>query len=317
MDSTDNRKAALASEEEIDLRRVFRLLWRGKWLIGGVTTATAIISIVVALLLPDIYRAEALLAPNEANGSGGMSALAAQYGGLASLAGISLGEPAVDKTALGLEVLKSRRFITEFIDRREILVNLIAATGWDSVTGTVEVDAKDYDARSGKWVRKVSPPKKTVPSPQEAYEEFQKLLFIEQDMATGFVTLGIDHYSPAVAKQWVDWLVEDLNATIRRRDVSQAQQAIEYLHEQIENTSLAGLQSVFFNLIEEQTKTVMLASMTDEYLLKTLDPAVAPERKARPKRSLIVALSAFLGFLLAVILVFVKSTLQDDGVSLS
>ena len=68
-------------------------------------------------------------------------------------------------------------------------------------------------------------------------------------------------------------------------------EAIKYLNDQIKNTSLAELQNVFFSLIEEQTKTVMLAKVTDEYLLKTLDPAVAPELEAEPERILIVILA--------------------------
>ena len=57
-----------------------------------------------------------------------------------------------------------------------------------------------------------------------------------------------------------------------RQDVAEAEQAITYLNKQIENTSLAELRNVFFRLIEEQTKTIMLANVSQEYLLKTLDP---------------------------------------------
>jgi len=62
------------------------------------------------------------------------------------------------------------------------------------------------------------------------------------------------------------------------------------------------LRNVFFSLIEEQTKTVMLAKVTDEYLLKTLDPAVAPEMKSRPKRSLMVVLATLLGGVLGAVI---------------
>ena len=101
----------------------------GQWLIGGISFAAAMIAVAVALMLPNIYRAEALLAPNDQQGTGGLSALAAQYGGLASLAGINIGSGSADKTALGLEILKSRKFVSEFIERHDILVPLIAVYG--------------------------------------------------------------------------------------------------------------------------------------------------------------------------------------------
>jgi LPS O-antigen subunit length determinant protein (WzzB/FepE family) len=71
-------------DDEIDLKELIMVLWSGKWLISAVTGLAAVISVVVALSLPNIYTASALLAPAE-SGGGGLSGLMKQYGGLASL----------------------------------------------------------------------------------------------------------------------------------------------------------------------------------------------------------------------------------------
>ena len=298
---------AVPFEERIDLRAVFRVLWEGKWLIGGLTFAGAVIAVIIALMLPNIYRAEALLAPNQDQGAGGLSALAAQYGGLASLAGIDLANESSDKTALGLEILKSRKFISEFVNRHDILVPLMATKGWNAETGELRIDPDIYDVSGKKWMREVKPPRKAVPSSQESYRVFREaVLSVTQDKKTGFVTIAVEHYSPTVAKQWVDWLVEDINATIVRQDVDEAEQAIAYLEEQIAATSLAELRNVFFKLIEEQTKTVMLAKVSSEYMFRTLDPAVAPELKVRPKRKLIVILGLILGGTIGLLIVMLR-----------
>ncbi len=291
--------------EDVDLRELFAILWSGKWIIGGVSFAAALLSVAVALWLPNIYRAEALLAPNDQGSGSALSSLAAQYGGLASLAGINLSGGETDQTALGLEVLRSKKFITEFIDRHDLLVPLIAAKGWDAGTGELIIDEDDYDLETATWIRKVGPPKKTIPTLQEAYREFMEILSVYQDKRTGFVSVSVDHYSPTVAKEWVDWLVSDLNRTIMEKDVAEAEQAIEFLNKQIENTSLMELRGVFFSLIEEQTKTIMLANVTDEYLLKTIDPALAPERKIAPKRALIVLLATAFGSIFGVFVLLV------------
>lgn len=306
MNEQDQSGQPTPYDEEIDLRELFQTLWAGKWLIGGITFAATVIAVIVALLLPNVYRAEALLAPNQDEGAAGLSALAAQYGSLASLAGINLGSGSSDKTALGLEILKSRKFISEFIERHGILVPLMAADGWDVETGELKIDSDIYDVGAQKWVREVRPPRKKIPSLQEAYEEFSEEVFsVSQDKITGFVTLAVEHYSPTSAQQWVNWLVDDINSTIMKQDVEEAEQAIAYLNKQIEATSLAELHVVFFRMIEEQMKTVMLANVSDEYLLKTLDPAVAPEKKAKPRRAVIVLASAFLSGVLAMFLVLV------------
>ena len=313
MNESQQNQTSAPSEDEIDLRELFRVLWAGKWLIGGITFAVTVIAVIVALMLPNIYRAEALLAPNDQEGAGGLSALAAQYGGLASLAGINLGGGQADKTALGLEVLKSRKFISEFIERHEILVPLMAADGWDPKADELKIDSDDYDVTAGRWVRDVSFPKKTIPSLQEAYKEFMENFSASQDKTSGFVTISVEHYSPTVAKQWVDWLVGDVNATIMKQDVSEAERAIAYLNDQIKSTSLADLQNVFFSLIEEQTKTVMLAKVSPEYMFKTLDPAVAPELKARPRRSMIVILSMLIGAMSGMLIVLVRGRVANKS----
>ena len=306
MTESQQTLASAPYDDEIDLRELFRVLWAGKWLVGGFTFAATVIGVIIALMLPNIYRAEALLAPNQDEGAGALSALATQYGSLASLAGINLGSGSSDNTALGLEILKSRKFVSAFIERHDILVPLMAAKGWDLETGELKIDSAIYNVSANMWVREVRLPKNTIPSLQEAYKEFsEEVLSIVQDRETGFVTVSVEHYSPVVAKQWVDWLVEDINSTIMQQDVEEAEQAIEYLKKQIQATSLAGMQSVFFRLIEEQTKTVMLAKVSDEYLLKTLDPAVAPEKKAKPFRALIVILSTMLGGIIAIVLAMV------------
>ncbi|MDH3512845.1 MAG: Wzz/FepE/Etk N-terminal domain-containing protein, partial [Gammaproteobacteria bacterium] len=254
-------------DEEIDLSKWVRVLLAGKWLIIGITVAATVIAVIVALMLPNIYRAEALLAPNDPDSAGSLSSLAAQYGGLASLAGINLGGAGADKTAMGLEILKSRKFISEFIVRHDLLVPLLAAEGWDAETGELIIDPDDYDMATNKWIRRSSSSRSTMPSLQEAYEQFMKILSVIQNSGSGFVSISVRHYSPEVAKQWVDWLIDDLNAAIMHQDVAEAEQAIAYLHQQIASTSLADLQGVFFSMIEEQTKTVMLAKASNEYLL--------------------------------------------------
>ena len=306
MNESKQENSPALSDDEIDLRELFRVLWAGKWLIGGISFAAAMIAIAFALSLPNIYRAEALLAPNDPQGTGGLSALAAQYGGLASLAGINLNSGSADKTAFGLKVLKSRKFVSGFIERHDILVPLMAVEDWDAESGELKIDPKVYDLATDRWARDARPPRKATPSLQEAHKVFMNILSVSQDEQSGFVSIAVEHYSPTVAKQWVDWLVGDINFSIMQQDVSEAERAIAYLNEQIESTPLADLQNVFFKLIEEQTKIVMLAKVSPEYMLRTLDPAVIPEIKSRPSRAVICVLGTLLGGMLSVLVVLIR-----------
>ena len=50
----------------------------------------------------------------------------------------------------------------------------------------------------------------------------------------------------------------------------------------------------------------MLAEVSQEYVLKTIDPANAPDEKAKPKRALIVVLGTMLGGILSLLIVLVR-----------
>jgi uncharacterized protein involved in exopolysaccharide biosynthesis len=311
---TDAYLPSPCPDDEIDLKELFMLLWSGKWLISAVTGAAAVISVVVALGLPNIYTASALLAPAESSG-GGLSGLMKQYGGLASLAGVSLsGDEAGGRAQLGMQLMKSRAFIGDFVERRDILPALMAVEAWDAGSGAIVFDAEAYDAASKAWVvRDVEPPKSAKPSSQEAHKAFTAVLGVSKDKQTGYVTVSIDHQSPIVAAQWVDWLVEDVNAAVKAQDVAEAEKSIEYLKQQVANTSLADLQSMFFELIQSQTETVMLAQVSPEYVFKTIDPAVVPEEKSKPSRARICVLGTLLGGMLGVVLVLIRHYARSES----
>mgnify|MGYP000574820909 CR=1 FL=1 len=50
-------------DDEIDLRELFYVLLRGKWIIVSLTAFISIIGVIYSLLLPNIYESKALLAP--------------------------------------------------------------------------------------------------------------------------------------------------------------------------------------------------------------------------------------------------------------
>lgn len=293
------RQMALLDDDEIDLRELFAVLWAGRLKILAVTVTAALLSVVVALSLPNIYRAEALVVSSESDSSGGLSALAGQFGGLASLAGVSLGSGDSDRTQLGIEVLQSRQFFADFIARRDVLVPLMATAKWNSATGELVIDEDIYNTEQQRWVREVEPPRTRQPSVQEAYAEFVELFSVSQDKKSGMVTVAVEHQSPQVAQQWVSWLIDDLNTTLREQDIAEAERSITYLQQQVRETNVADLQTLFFGLIQKQTERVMLAKVRDQYLFKTIDPAVVPELKSKPKRALICLLGTLLGGMLA------------------
>ncbi len=294
-------------DDEIDLAELWHAIWSGKKLIIAITFIFAVASVAFALSKPNIYKASALLAPASAEGgAGGLAALAGQFGGLASMAGINLGGGGADKTALALEIIKSRAFIEIFIEKHQLLIPLMASKGWDINSDKLIINKELYDIENQRWLREVKAPKKPEPSPWESYKAFKNILTVSQDKTTSMVTIAIEFYSPKIAKQWLTWLISDINDYVREQDKKEAQNSIDYLKKQLKEVELVNMESVFYQLIEEQTKNMMLAQVNEEYVLKTIDPPQYPDEKDKPKRALIVILGTMLGGMLSVIIVLIR-----------
>jgi uncharacterized protein involved in exopolysaccharide biosynthesis len=310
----DVRFPQTASEDEIDLRELFSVIWQGKYLIIAITALFAIGAVIFAIKQPNIYKSEALLAPASAEqGGGGLAALAGQFGGLASMAGINLGGGGgADKTQMAIEVIKSRQFTSDFIQKHNILPDLMAEPKWNLADNTLAYNDELYNLAENKWLREVKAPFKPEPSMQEAYKVFSKVIGVNAAKDTGMVTVSVEHVSPAIAQQWVTWLVQDINRVMKERDVAEAMRSTEFLNQQIEQTNVADIRTILYKLIEEQAKTIMFAEVRDEYVFKTIDPALVPEEKDKPKRALIAVLGTMLGGMLGVMLVLIRHFVRKE-----
>ncbi|QBL09820.1 LPS O-antigen length regulator [Rheinheimera sp. D18] len=286
---------------EITLEQLFAVIWRGKWFIMACVIFCSAVAVWYALKLPNVYKAEAVLAPvTEESGL----KIPGQLGGLAALAGVNLGSSGSKNTALAIEVLKSRGFLMRFIEKHDLYVPVIAAKGWDRASNTLVIDEELYDSAKATWVRKPKPFQNIKPSALEVHKELRKKFTVNQEKASGMVKISLEHYSAVLATEWLMQIVKDLNDDIRIRNVTEAESSIAFLQQQLKTTDIADVRTMLYSLIEEQTKTLMLANVRDEYVLKVVDPAVVPEEKSGPMRALTVVLAAFLGAILAILIVF-------------
>ncbi|MDC9728946.1 MAG: Wzz/FepE/Etk N-terminal domain-containing protein [Methyloprofundus sp.] len=294
-------------EDEIDLRELWNVIWQGKWTIVAVTFVFSLASVTYAVLQPNLYKAQVLLAP-----SSGESNQMGQMAGLAAMAGISLGGGGADKSQLALATIETRDFLTKFINRHELTIPVFAGEKWDRESGELLLDAEVYDSEHNQWLREVEAPKKQEPSDWEKFKKFSPMLSVSADKKSGLITLSIEYLSPILAKQWVDFLVKDINKQFQEQDYNKATKNIAYLTKKLEQTAITDMQNVFFSLIEEQMKNKMLAKLDDEYVFKIIDPAVIAEEKSKPKRALIAVVGTITGGMLGIFLVFILNFAKSE-----
>jgi uncharacterized protein involved in exopolysaccharide biosynthesis len=278
------------SEEEIDLLELWKVLVKNGRMILGAAFAAALVSAGYSLTIPNIYRAEVLLAPVQSdNGkSSGISAALGGLGGLASMAGISLGGGG--STEENLAVLKSREFLWKFVQEKKLMPVLFE---------------DEWDEQQKKW--KEADPKRQ-PGQMDVYRLFNAdgVMNVARDKKTDLVTVSVEWKDAALASEWANSLVEKLNVYLAQQAIARSEGNLKYLNEELMRTQVEEMRKTLFDLIANEQKHAMLANTQKQFAFKVLDPAVEPDKKIRPRRSVMVILAALVAGLLAALYVFVK-----------
>jgi uncharacterized protein involved in exopolysaccharide biosynthesis len=266
---------AVGSEEVgIDFAALWRIIWSYKLLIGSVTLLCGLLTVWLALTSATVYRAEVSVAEvSNTGGLGGAGQLASQLGGIASLVGVNLSSLGGSSSREAQGLLKSNRLIEEFVKRHNGLPELM----------------KSSKARPTLW--------RTV----RRFKE--NVLTVREDKRMQLTIVAITWTDPAVAARWANEFVALCNELMRVRAMEEARASTAYLERQIDLANSVDLKRVLYNLVENETKTLVLANARPEYSFTVIDPAVAPEEKFGPHRALMtlagLALGAIIGTLIA------------------
>lgn len=301
----ENNLATQHHDDEIDLRELFGVLWADKVKIVVITAIFAIGSVLYALSLPNQYKATALLAPAQSD-NGGLSSVLGQLGGLASLAGVSIGEGSSSESQVAQEIMKSWSFVESFIANNDLAVEVYAAKGWSKSSNELQIDDALYNASEKAWLLEDENGYLRPPTSWELAKRFQEMLSVSEDKQSGLVSVSIEYYSPIMAKEWLGMYVAAINAHMQARQIAKVSNSISYLEAQIAKTSIVEMREVFYNIIEEQTKNKMVVEASPEYAFSTVSPSMIPEEKSQPSRALICVLGTLLGGMLGVVIALIR-----------
>ncbi len=272
---------------ELTLRDAWSMLWRDKWIIVAVTALFAVLSLVYALRATHWFRAEVLLAPAEQRSA---PALGGTLGGLANLAGISVGG---GDGAEAVAVLNSRDFARQFIENGHLIPVLFPKAEAAQPKG-------DQDSRET-----------NPPDLRDAVRYFDlNVLSVSTDRSTGFVTLAVEWTDPKTAAKWANALVEQVNERMRQKALAEAEADVSFLRHEFEATSVVTLQQSIGHLLETELQKLMLARENKEFAFRVIDPATPPKQRVRPARTLIVMLGTVMGGMLAVCIVVLRGAFR-------
>ncbi|MGH8318464.1 MAG: Wzz/FepE/Etk N-terminal domain-containing protein [Steroidobacteraceae bacterium] len=296
----DPRPRARATYDpgQLTLKKFVQLLLHDKWLVLSMTIAFTVAAGLAAWLLPRWYDAKILVSPlgeeSVGGGFGGLSSIASQFSGLASLAGVST--TGDTRKAESVAVLQSDAIAERYI-RDNNLLPVLYASKWNAVRKTWNTSDPD-----------------DVPTLWKAAQYFRKRICdVDIDSKTGLVTLTVTWRDPAIAARWANGVVKMTNDYLRGKAIAESQRDIDYLTAQAAKTDAVGIKETIYALLESELDKAMMAQGTQEYAFKVLDPALAPEIPSFPRPLLWVALGLLCGATISAFVVLIRAHWREDA----
>ena len=209
----------------------------------------------------------------------GNSGLSPMFGGFSS--------SATSKIA----VLESRKFTESFVEEYDMLPKLFP---------------KKWDSSTNSW-------KGNPPSLWDAYFLIsKKVRTVDHDIRKGLITLTIDTNDPKLSMEIANKMIRAINDYIRKESIVETNETIEYLQVELSKTDIVDIKRSLNSLLEDQLKTVMVASTKEEFAFKVIDPGYTPNKKIAPYRALIMVVSTTLSGILSIIIIFVSIMLRNQ-----
>jgi uncharacterized protein involved in exopolysaccharide biosynthesis len=269
---------------QLTLDGIVQRLSERRWLSAGIFFAAVLGGVLLAWLSPKIYRADALLAPNRevASDVGGGSMLGS-LGSIASLSGLL--EPGQTITGEAIATLRSRAFLQKFIEDEDLLPILYE---------------KDWDPVRRKWKPEILP----AHTAGRAWKKLRDdVLRIKEVSGEDLYEVSVEWGDPKLPAIWLDALIKRLNQEMRSREMKEANDVLQFLRTQVEQTATVEIRAALFRFSESQLRRAAIANVRQDYAFRVLDPPFAsePDQFVRPRRVILIALSIIFGFAAGVV----------------
>jgi uncharacterized protein involved in exopolysaccharide biosynthesis len=287
---TSNPEFRVAEDANMTGGQIVSLLVRRWRAIAICSFIFGAIAAIIGFTMTPVFRSTISLIPSETNDRSGLtSGSAGQLGGLAALAGLGgLGGNLQSATNEALAVLQSRQFVQQFIELDKVMPKLYPKQ-WDPAT-------KDWKLGLSK-----------VPTMGKAYQVFtHEIMDVYQDKKTNTVTLSISWRDRNEAAEWANQLTDTLNARMREQAITEADQTIKYLEQELPVADTVELKHAISTMLESQLKIKAVASVRKQYAFRVIDPAVAsdPDVRLRPHKAIYILIGLAMGVLTGIAIIF-------------
>jgi len=308
MNTTNN---TIIEEDEIDLRELFSTIYNNKFKIILFSFIVTSLTIIYTMSIPNSYKSEVILAPQEQSKGSSLGGL----GALAGMAGISLGGgSSMDAYSSLSTIIKNNTFNKMLIEKYD-LINKLSKENIDKnlVFAMNNRTIYDFFNKSNKDEEEISKEEQIF----ELNKMLKKIISLASDKKTGAITLSVVHQDRFLAKELLEIYLKESTTQLEKLDMLDIDKKLKYYKEELSNTQDIELKTQLSQLVSSLMQKKVLSKASEYYnVRKITQPEVAYIKdKTKPKRGLIVVVafitSIILGIFMVFFLEFIKGTKEE------
>ena len=274
------------SQESLNIFKIWDLFYNHKLDIFIITTFITICGIIYSLSVTPMYRADVLIAPQQEISGSSQFDKNLFGGALQNIIPLDL-TTSSSRVDQYLAILKSRDFLERFIRESESK-RIIFSSKWNS--------------ERNQWFEE--------PSDFQTYDVFKKdILSINRIPKQEIWRLSIIWIEPKQAAIWANKIIEILNSQERNKIIENSKKSIAFIKQEKANNSIMSIQKSLDEMFLRQLADSVKANVFEDFAFKIIDPAITPQVKYYPNRTMMVILSSVSGLFLSFLWVILKNVI--------
>lgn len=329
IDDRVNCQRDFDQDDEINLLELWQVVWKRRKLIARIVAVCVVLTVVVSLLMTNIYESKAVIMTVEAKSSGGAGGMAAalmgQIGGLSSIVGTPESASAAE-----ISLLLKSNILREKIIKEYNLLPILFSDQWDEekkrwkkpsfLSKLVSLPFKLIGLLKPDDKKAVKKSEEGVPDIYDALRVLDDIISIQDVKGKGLVSkdmtinISAQFDDPVIAANLVQYFVAALNDHMSKEARRVAALNKKYLEEQLLQNSDPLIKQKIYTMIAQQVETAMMAEVKENFSFKVIDPPMVPDKKIKPKRAQMVVLSFVVSLFLAVFVVFALEYLEKNKI---
>lgn len=276
----------------IDLLAYARILWSAKWKIFAFTLLAGLVTLGYMMMIPNVYRATAVIKPEVPDDRRTSSAL----GALASV-GIPIGGASRSED---LEMRLKSDDLSIQVFRKHDIWPILYPDSYNPKTGML---------KTGGWVARLLGREEEVKlSEWSAIGTGRARLKIGLDKRTGALSITFDSPSPEGSERILQYYLDEAKTRIQEETLNRANINKEFIQTQIAKTFDPLLRDRLYALYGVEVEKEMLAKNREQFGFAIIDSPKAPKNAIKPNRIRSLKISVFLSFLAGCAFFIIRST---------